>query len=87
MPYQKPREFDETNRFTLRRNDRATKPTDAKYTGTLDVGGKKFWINAWGPSDRQKEAGIVLSGSIKEKEEAPQRRQAYQRPKPDDEIL
>lgn len=39
--------FDPTNRGSLFKNDRKTADTHADYTGSLNVDGQEFWINAW----------------------------------------
>lgn len=41
------KQYDDTNRGTLFRNDRKTADTHADYTGSLNVDGQEFWINAW----------------------------------------
>lgn len=66
--------YDNTNRFSLFNNDRKSKDGDADYSGTLNVGGVEYWINAWKPKEGSK---LVLSGSVK-----PKAAKAEGRPKP-----
>ena len=60
--------YDDHNRGALFKNERKTEDTHADYTGTLDVGGKNYWLNAWLKTSK---AGTkYLSVSVKPKEAA-----------------
>jgi len=62
-------EYDNTNRFTLFRNNRKRDgKKDADFNGTFtDQDGKEYWMNAW--STTPKNGGEkFLSGSIRLKE-------------------
>ena len=62
-------EYDNTNRFTLFRNNRKRDgKKDADFNGTFtDQDGKEYWMNAW--STQPKNGGEkFLSGSIRLKE-------------------
>ena len=39
--------YDNSNRGVLFKNDRREADTDADYTGSINVGGVEFWLNAW----------------------------------------
>lgn len=57
--------YDNTNRGALFKNDRKEKPTHPDYRGTVNVGGKEFWIDAWIKDGKK---GKFMSLSIKPKE-------------------
>lgn len=40
-------QYDNTNRGSLFRNDRKQTDKHADYTGTINVDGQEFWLNAW----------------------------------------
>lgn len=40
-------EYDNTDRGTLFKNDKATKENSPQYTGKINVGGKEFRLAAW----------------------------------------
>ena len=58
-------EFDNTNRFALFRNDRKEKETHPDYTGTINVDGVEYFLNAWLKDGKK---GKFFSGSIKRKD-------------------
>lgn len=58
-------DYDNTDRFALFKNERKQQESHADYTGTLNVGGVDYFINAWSPKPGSK---LVLSGSIKKKD-------------------
>jgi hypothetical protein len=42
-----PQQYDNTNRWTLFRNDRKERDTHPDHTGTLNVDGVEYFLNAW----------------------------------------
>jgi hypothetical protein len=54
--------YDNTNRWTLNKNDRKQQDSHADYQGKINVEGKDYWLNGWikdGPN------GKFISGTIK----------------------
>ena len=58
-------QYDETNRFALFKNDRKEKDTHPDLTGTINVEGVEYYLNAW---TKEGKKGKFISGSIKLKE-------------------
>jgi len=73
--------FDNTNTFTLNRNDKGDNPKRPDYTGKININGKEHWISAWlkdGPK------GKWMSGTIGDEcEPKGQPQQAAQQPTQD----
>ena len=61
-------DYDNTNRFSLFKNDRKEKDTHPDLTGTINVDGVEYYLNAW---TKEGKKGKFLSGSIKLKEDKP----------------
>jgi hypothetical protein len=59
-------EFDNTNRWTLFKNDRKEKDTHPDYTGKLNVDGVEYYLSAWLKEGNGKK---FFSGNIKPVEE------------------
>lgn len=57
--------YDNTNRFSLFKNDRKQDERDPDYTGTLNVDGQEFFVDAWRP--KTPGGKLVLSGRVKPK--------------------
>ena len=60
------KQYDDTNRGSLFKNDRKTADTHADYTGSLNVNGQEFWINAW--LKESKSGTKFMSLSVRPKE-------------------
>lgn len=63
-------QYDNTNRFTLFKNENRQSDKSPEYGGTLNVDGVEYFINAWVKEGRK---GKFFSGSIKRKEGNPVR--------------
>jgi hypothetical protein len=59
-------QYDNTNRGSLFKNDRKTADTHADYTGSINVNGQEFWLNAW--LKESKSGGKFFSLSVRPKE-------------------
>lgn len=62
-------EYDQTNRGSIWRNEKKEKDTHPDFTGSLNVNGQEFWVNAWKRKDGANPKAPALSFSIKPKEE------------------
>jgi hypothetical protein len=60
------KQYDNTNRGALFKNDRRTTDKHPEYTGTLNVNGTEYWLSAW---VRDGKRGKYFSMAIKPKEE------------------
>ena len=75
------KEYDNTNSGTLFDNERKEKDTHPDFTGTLNVDGKEFWVNAW--KKTSKTGKRFFSLSVKSKDAA---KQVVKKSDPEDEI-
>jgi hypothetical protein len=57
--------YDNTNRWTLNKNDRKEKDTHPDYKGSLNVNGVDYWIDGW---IKDSANGKFISGSLKPKD-------------------
>ena len=58
-------EYDNTNRFSLFKNEKKTKDTQPGYTGSINVDGVEYYLDAWVKDGK---SGKFFSGSIKRKD-------------------
>jgi hypothetical protein len=58
--------YDNTNRWTLNKNDRKEKETHPDYKGSINVDGVDYWLDGW---IKEGQNGKFISGSIKPKEQ------------------
>jgi hypothetical protein len=58
--------YDNTNRWTLNKNDRKEKDTHPDYKGSLNVNGVDYWIDGWIKDGAN---GKFISGSMKRKDQ------------------
>jgi hypothetical protein len=56
--------YDNTNRWTLDKNDRKEKETHPDYKGSLNVDGVDYWLDGW---IKESANGKFISGTIKPK--------------------
>lgn len=61
-------QYDNTNRGVLFKNDRATKDTHPGYTGSLNVEGVEYFLDAW---VKEGSKGKFFSVSVKRKDKQP----------------
>lgn len=59
------KEYDNTNRGALFKNDRKEKDTHSDYQGSINIEGKEYWLNAWLKDGK---SGKFMSLSVKPKE-------------------
>lgn len=70
-------EYDNTNRFSLFRNDKRRNDKDAEFTGSGNLDGVEFWINGW-VKEKKDGSGKFFSGSLKRKDAPKIERQSAQ---------
>jgi hypothetical protein len=61
------KDFDNTNRGILSRNDRKEAETHADFKGEINVGGTDYWLSAW-VKERKDGSGKFFSLSVKPKD-------------------
>ena len=57
--------YDNTNRWTLNKNDRKEKDTHPDYKGSINVDGVDYWLDGW---IKESANGKFISGSLKRKD-------------------
>jgi hypothetical protein len=57
--------YDNTNRWTLNKNERKEKETHPDYKGSLNVDGVDYWLDGWIKDGAN---GKFISGSLKRKD-------------------
>lgn len=62
-------EYDNTNRGSIWKNDKKVKDTDPDFTGSVNVNGVEFWVNAWKRKQDANPKAPALSFSVKPKEQ------------------
>lgn len=63
-------EYDNTNRGSIWKNDKKRPgKQDADFTGSLNVNGVEYWVNAWKRKEGAAEKAPALSFSIRPKDD------------------
>ncbi len=62
------KEFDNTNRGSLFKNDKKTTEQMPDYKGQINVNGEEFWINAWLKTSKQGTKFMSLSVTPKDRQ-------------------
>ena len=63
------KQFDDTNRGALFKNERKTEDQHADYNGSINVAGHDYWLNAW--IKTSKAGKKFMSLSVKQKDGKP----------------
>lgn len=82
------KQYDNTNRGVLFRNDRKEGDKDRDYNGTINVDNTEYWLSAW--INKSKDGKSYMSLSVKPKDEKPKdekpKKPADEKPELDDDI-
>ncbi len=65
------KEFDETNRGSIWKNDKKETDKHPDFTGSLNVDGVEYWVSAWKRKEGASAKAPALSFSIKPKDDKP----------------
>jgi hypothetical protein len=65
------KQYDNTDKGALFKNDRKESENHPDYKGSLNVGGTDFWISSWVKKDRN--GNSYMSLSVKPKDGRPER--------------
>ena len=60
--------YDNTNRGAIWKNEKKEKDTHPDFTGSLDVDGKAYWVNAWKRKPDDKPNSPALRFTVRPKE-------------------
>ncbi len=63
------KEYDNTNRGSIWKNDKQETDKHPDFTGSLNVRGEEFWVSAWKRKPDASAKAPALSFSIKPKED------------------
>lgn len=72
------KEFDNSNRGSLFKNDKKTTEQMPDYKGQINVNGEEFWLNAWLKTSKQGTKFMSLSISPKDRQVSEPTRKATQ---------
>lgn len=64
------KDYDNTNRGSIWRNEKKETDNHPDFTGSLNVGGVEYWVSAWKRKPDASEKAPALSFSVKPKDEA-----------------
>ena len=74
--------YDNTNTFTLFKNNKKTQDSHADYNGSVNIDGVEYWINGW--IREPKSGGQKFIGGTVRPKEGGQKSPQKQRPAPQD---
>ena len=60
--------YDNTNRGSIWKNKKKEKDTHPDFTGSLDVGGVAYWVNAWKRKEGANPDAPALTFTVRPKE-------------------
>jgi hypothetical protein len=60
--------YDNRNRGSIWKNDRKEKDEHPDFTGTLNVDGVEYWVNAWRRKEGASDKAPALTFSVRPKE-------------------
>ena len=63
--------YDNTNRGSIWKNKKKEKDTHPDFTGSLDVNGVAYWVNAWKRKDDASPEAPALTFSVRPKDDKP----------------
>ena len=64
--------MDNTNRGAIWKNEKKEKDTHPDFTGSINVDGVEYWVNAWRRKDDAGPKAPALSFTVRPKDAAPQ---------------
>lgn len=64
------KEFDNTNRGQIWKNDRKEKDTHPDYKGSINIKGVEYWLSGWAKKKDAHPKAPLVSFSAQEKDEA-----------------
>lgn len=71
------KEYDETNRGSIWKNERKETDKHPDFTGSMNVDGADYWVSAWKRKEGASDKSPALSFSVKKKDgKAPPQRAA-----------
>jgi hypothetical protein len=76
-------QYDNNNRGSIWRNEKKREgKQNADFTGSLNVNGVEYWVNAWKRKEGAADKAPALSFSIRPKDDQGQQQAAPRRPDP-----
>lgn len=63
-------EYDNTNRGSIWENKKKEKPTQADFTGSLNVDGTDYWLNGWLRKEGASQDSPAMTFSVRPKDGA-----------------
>jgi hypothetical protein len=76
--------YDNTNRGSIWKNKKKEKDTHPDFTGSVNVEGVEFWVNAWRRKDDAKPDAPALTFTVRPKEARADHQNERPAPRPPD---